>query len=444
MAIENLATSRVLVVDDKPDEAVPILTALGKAGVGCVYVKGDKFEELPTKPIEGIRLVFLDMRLAEGGDSKSVLSKTVNVLKTCVDENTIPLIVVCWTRHTEDVAEFTDVVKKGFPGLKHGVIVSMPKPAQTEPSKWKNVDRKIRETLRTFEAFGLVWQWEKVLHRAATETSQTMAEVSVHMIKSDSAQPDWQGGMFSVCRELVRAEAGKKCNVKAASSALFRMINELAMDRIHYAILDRPLSCVSKLIPGPDYDLSPEDTSRLNQMILVDPVERGDSDIRPGSIYKQRRGIDSCLFKKLGVSIKLIKKDILKDKNVAGVVPILIEISPACDFAQDKRHVCMFIAGLLVPDDGLSKNKYRYEYSEVIGPIIIPRYGGIKMIVVSKRLVYAGSLRPGCISNLAICRLRSNFLVDLQVKTAMYKARPGTASLEFMKTKSADSKAKGA
>src|SRR3989339_734888 len=104
MAIENLSTSRVLVVDDKPEEAIPILTALSEVGVGCVYVKGDDYERLPTKPIEGIRLVFLDMRLGEGGDQKGVLSKTLHVLKKCVSPNTMPLVVVCWTMHPEDVA----------------------------------------------------------------------------------------------------------------------------------------------------------------------------------------------------------------------------------------------------------------------------------------------------------------------------------------------------
>ena len=101
MGIEHLSTGRVLVVDDQPEEAVPILTALAEVGVGAVYVRGDKVEELPRQPIDGIRLVFLDMRLDEGGDQKSVLSKTLGVLQQCVPASPMPILVVCWTKHSE-------------------------------------------------------------------------------------------------------------------------------------------------------------------------------------------------------------------------------------------------------------------------------------------------------------------------------------------------------
>lgn len=429
MTIENLSTSRVLVVDDKPAEAVPILTALGEVGVGCVYVKGDKVEELPAAPIEGIRLVFLDMRLAEGGDQKTALSKTLHVLKTCVSEKTMPLVVVCWTRHQEDVAAFKEAAEKDFPGLRHGAIVAMPKPTASSPDKWKNIHRRIRTTLREYGGFGLVWRWENVLHEAATETSQALAEASARMVANTTTVADWQEGVFSVCRELVRADAGRTADRRAVSNALFRMLNELAMDRIHHVVLTGPLPCVDKLIPGADPGLGLEDTARLNQMILVDPVASGDTSISPGFTYVQSRGTPKCLFKKFGIGVRFIRKYI-KGQFDGRVTPVLIELSPACDFAQGQRPVCTFIAGLLVPGETLVKSE---GHKEVLGPLTIPGYKGTKKIIASKRLVYACSLAPGDISNRPICRLRSTALIDLQVKTAMFKARPGTVCLEFKK-----------
>jgi hypothetical protein len=429
MTIENLSTSRVLVVDDKPEEAVPILTALGEAGVGCIYVKGDKVEELPTKPIEGIRLVFLDMRLAEGGNQRSSLSKTIGVLQRCIPVNTMPLVIVCWTRHKEDIDVFKGMVTSSYPVLNHGCIVGMPKPTTGTPDNWKNTLDKIRKKLRPYEALGLIWQWENVLHRAATDTSQTLAEVSTHIVRNNGTPTDWQEGMFAVCRELVRAETGKTSNKKAVSNALFHMMNQLAVDRIHHEVLERPLQCADKLIPSNVSALGLEDTSRLNQMILVDPVTRGDTSIGPGFIYVQSRGASKCLFKKLGINLKLIKKYI-KEKLDGRIIPILIELSPACDFAQDQRPVCTFIAGLLVPGDTSIKSQ---GHREVLGPVTIYGYEGAKKIVVTKRLVYACSLNAIDISNRPICRLRSNALIDLQVKTAMFKARPGTVCLEVSK-----------
>jgi hypothetical protein len=430
MSIESLSTSRVLVVDDKPEEAIPILTARGESGVGCVYVRGDKVEELPAKPLDGIRLVLLDMRLGEGGEQKSVLSKTVGVLKRCVPANTMPLVVICWTRHSEDVATFEETAARDFPALKHGVVVAMPKPATTSPDKWKNIREKIRKTLSRYQAFDLVWRWENMLHGATTDTSQTLAEASARMVENSTTAADWQEALFSVCRELVRADAGKTSTKAGVSNSLVHMMNELAMDRIHHAILKKPLPFSDRLIPGDDLPLGLEDTSRLNQMILVDPVLRGDRSISPGSVYVPSRGSSKCLFKKLGVGMALVKKYVGFRDLKGDVIPVLIELSPACDFVQDQRPVCTFIAGLLIQADSSGRSE---GHREVYGPLTIPKYKGTRKIAVTKRLVYACSLAPEDIVNHPVCRLRSSALVDLQVKTAMFKARPGAVSLEFKK-----------
>ena len=48
----GLRTARVLVVDDNAAEAMPIIHALGKLGIGCVYVAGDKLAPALHKLME--------------------------------------------------------------------------------------------------------------------------------------------------------------------------------------------------------------------------------------------------------------------------------------------------------------------------------------------------------------------------------------------------------
>lgn len=431
MSIENLSTSRVLVIDDVPEEAVPIMTALGEIGVGSIYVKGDKVEELPENPVRGIRLVFIDLRLDEGGDSKSVLSKTVNVLKRCVAEETMPLVVVCWTKHKEDIEPFKKMVINEIPGLKPGFIIGMPKPATGNPSSWKGILKRIRKELRPYDAIGIVWQWENVLHGAATETSQRLADVSADLPKEkNSSAGDWQEGMLRLCRELVKAEVGKTGHKGIATSALFRVMNQLAMDRIQYSVLKSPARCADKLVPKVESALGLRPTSILNQMILVEPVGGSDKSIKPGNIYQPapRR----CLFVKLDVNKDEVWKTIANKEGNNGAPPVLIEISPGCDYVQDKRPVCTFIAGYVLPADK-SWEKRKAEHIYALGPLVLPGQTDPKKIVISKRHLYAKALLERNISNNPICRLRSNVLVDLQVKLAAYKSRPGIISLEYRK-----------
>jgi hypothetical protein len=475
MTIENLSTARVLVIDDKPDEAVPIMTALGKIGVGCVYVRGDKVEELPSKPIEGIRLVFLDMRLDEGGGQKAVLSKTISVLKRCVPVNTMPLVIICWTAHKEDIEVFKEMVSTEISGLKHGFIVGLPKPKRKKTATWKMHDNIVK-TLNPYDALKLLWQWENVLHKAATETTQTIANVSTYMVEDQNvAVNDWQEGIFMVCRELVWAEAGKIANTETASVALFHAMNELAIDRMQNAILEKPPECIDKLIPENDSSLEVAHTSLLNQMIMLEPINKRDKTCAPGVIlisgepdfpkhFRKRIGIrkkdelkDVLLDANRHRDMKKLKKEEEKLKSKLNKNPqdsaslegleiintdrrnfseiinnqcreILIEISPTCDYAQAKRPVARFLAGLAVPEkfaECIKKEDHIYRFDAMK----ILTGDDIWVLILSSRYTYALTNPEAKKHPSAMYRLRSHALSDLRTWAAYRNARPGSMSV---------------
>jgi hypothetical protein len=405
-------------------------------GVGCVYLKGDKFEELPKEPIQGIRLVFLDMRLDEGGDQKSALSKTVKVLSRCVSANALPLIILCWTRHPDDVEVFRKMVGTEMPDLRPVLIERMEKPTGSKPEKWTGQIRRIEKTLRENSAVGVLWRWEKVLHEAASNTSETLAGMPEDTGGNANTGLDaWQDGMFSLFQELVKAEAGKVHDEKLASDALFRILNELAVDWIHYFTLQKPLSCGRKLIPQGTAILERGHAAKLNQMLLIEAVGPSDRTIRPGNVYLPLAGQSrGCLHRKVRLDNELLLESILQGTDSGNARPILIEISPACDFSQDKRPVCTFIAGLLIPEDALPENPKRDDL-HLIGPLCIPGEDIIHKMVVSKRFIFGLSLQPNAVRNSPAFRLRSQVLVDLQLKAAAHRARPGVVCLTLQRKK---------
>src|SRR6266404_4782902 len=106
--MNTLRTARVLIVDDSPDEAMPVVQALGSLGIGCVYVSGEKIEDVEKlKPFEGIRVAFVDMKLAIEGTAREVVAKTVRVLSAVLSKKTSPIVLIAWTDHPEYVEEFT-------------------------------------------------------------------------------------------------------------------------------------------------------------------------------------------------------------------------------------------------------------------------------------------------------------------------------------------------
>src|SRR6266446_4455159 len=84
----------VCIIDDQPKEYEKLFRVLNKLGVGWVHVAGDRPSTLPAAPLEGLRLVFLDMHL--GADTLPAVSasQTANVFAKTVSVRSAPILVV--------------------------------------------------------------------------------------------------------------------------------------------------------------------------------------------------------------------------------------------------------------------------------------------------------------------------------------------------------------
>ena len=56
------ADGSVIVVDDKAEEALPLIELLSSKGVACTYYSGAD-ETLPANPVQKVRIAFFDIQL---------------------------------------------------------------------------------------------------------------------------------------------------------------------------------------------------------------------------------------------------------------------------------------------------------------------------------------------------------------------------------------------
>jgi hypothetical protein len=64
----------VVVIDDKHEEALPLLKVLSKNQVPVTYFMGGDPDELPVHPLTDIRLLFLDINLVATSSEKTIRS----------------------------------------------------------------------------------------------------------------------------------------------------------------------------------------------------------------------------------------------------------------------------------------------------------------------------------------------------------------------------------
>ena len=74
----------VVIIDDKIEEAFPLMNALAKRGVPYSYYDG-KSKNYPEKTLDNVRIIFLDMHLDEaaGGATNTKNSELVGRRYRC-------------------------------------------------------------------------------------------------------------------------------------------------------------------------------------------------------------------------------------------------------------------------------------------------------------------------------------------------------------------------
>src|SRR4051812_17620228 len=100
--MNGLSGARVVLLDDEPSEALPIIKAFSKMGIPTVFFDG-KSAELPTKKkrLRGVRLAILDMNIGITGSDETIASTLVQTFGRIVDENNGPYGILIWTNHPD-------------------------------------------------------------------------------------------------------------------------------------------------------------------------------------------------------------------------------------------------------------------------------------------------------------------------------------------------------
>jgi hypothetical protein len=476
--MNGLKTSRVIVVDDRFDEGTAILRALSKLGIGAKYFTGD-VEELPSGPISGIRLLVLDLILGDSSPSpKQRLTQLMSVLGKLLPEHPDPLVIICWSNHSDLVEEFQKQLKELRPNLKAVNVISMDKSkmviqdSDNQGGKAYDVTKiveVIQSHVKDWQPLDLILEWEQHVHDAASQTTASLG----NLISKDS----WQDGMKQMIGSLARASKGRalESTAKDILSGFFESLNPLHFDHLEQISLNLksdsspPFNANSYLGNTKLDDLQ---RAKLNKMLLLSPVKEEAKAI-PGNIYESKWSVDNkgkttpfpinadeidtkrfihdmfdeknheeCREPKLKLSRSrktsksykekskkldsLYKK--LRERLRKSALPILVELTPSCDFAQNKNPICRLVAGVIVPVTWKDCIKDRALYLKAIGPVLLNDQAEPSFIVLNAQYTF-GLPQKALQTPLPIARIRHQLLVDIQAWLSSHTSRPGVISL---------------
>jgi len=472
-----LKTTKVVVIDDQPEEAMPVVEALGKMGVGAVYLNPTR--RLPDSPLSGVRVLFLDMDLeGSAGEDKRVVGHTLSVLEKVVARDSSPLVIITWTKHEEYLDIFKKRLCEEWHALTPGFVSSIPKPDRFDEDIITQIAHEIVNLIDNSFPLKLLWSWEQLVHDAAVETTSSLAALATTDAAlattdiAENALQYWNKAMSLILGKLGIAVAGQQLSKEALLQDIFAALNPVHMDHLGRKtsglnLESEKLRELFEIARNAESDGRAE--ARLNSKFLIEEINVDSTEPSPGIIYEpgdasQRSfplSIQQGLF---NLIIRDVFEEGILDKDMDGITeeierleakenlsskqrkkleklraqklliqkekikPVVLEITPPCDFSQRKNKMARFVGGLWVPQEMKRFIKKHTTFLKEIGPLAVNASDDDLLYLVLDSHFLFGYPKPKRTWK-AKYRLRSQVLVDVQAWFASHAARPGYTSI---------------
>jgi hypothetical protein len=233
-----------------------------------------------------------------------------------------------------------------------------------------------------------------------------------------------------------KANAEKQHTRENCITSIFSALNPLHSDRMELLVeeLSEDLSLHVDHIIAATGGSAVVRKAKVNSMLHL-ATDRLDV-FSPGNLYVFNRknrpdfmptledALEDCLQGKVPQ-----QKSLTKDSRLCG-----LEVTPACDFAQDKMRLSRLITGVVVPWSQKDVIKAKAGFLKAVGPFHFPRKAkllkaGEYSVVLNSR--YVMTAKPAVVRGLpATARVRAGLLADVQSWASYQSARQGVMMLE--------------
>ncbi len=177
--------------------------------------------------------------------------------------------------------------------------------------------------------------------------------------------------------------------------------------------------------------VSEEQAARLNGMLQWSVVAPETIGVRPGNVYFIGEPGTACrdALDKIGVDLDRLRKDTLGRSDREGT-PVLVEATPACDYAQGKWTMPRFVLGFLADSSVRAKLASSADYLRIYGNAWheIPGNAAARHLVLNSHFTLAAGMAEAE-SWPAALRLRRAVLIDVQVWLSSQHMRQGLLSV---------------
>ena len=328
---------RVVIIDDKLEEIKGLIDLLSKQSIPFVYLENVPYEYAQFKGL-GIRIVFLDLVLANATDEKTVKSILYGNLTQLIKEDNGPYIIAVWSTQREHYENQIEDLRAELTYPPEDIIY-----LDKTPYKEYNEDLKERLEKDFEKAFSdckllrFLALWENSINKSAIKATSKYEKL---LPKGNKVNPFIDNlARMILSKHVELNDIPNRSKLSSAYEGLNLLLNKEANNG-NQLITEIASKTISITADSPTID-----QLRANTLLWIGDKYDFNS---PKNVYKSNNQISSYLFPEQNL-----------DEDVLMFVEI--DITNKCTYLQNKTHITghQLVRGVL-----FYKNKYKSKQNE--------------------------------------------------------------------------------
>lgn len=372
-------SNRIIVVDDNQDDLKSLSQVFHNKGVGC---KAFEYNPAFPTPLMGVRIAFFDVNLNSGLNEKLIFSTLTDALNLYIHRDNGPYILVFWTSDTSLIPKFKDFINRiedGRPANPY-YVTNIDKTDVIKGTSYEILIDKLFLNQSVKVLFEYEEFMDKAIHKTITDIIATIPSAE-QWGESTSFEENLNKVFASMAIQTLGYEHAKNDPDKAIKEALVPIYAHHFMNECgnswKNALSQLASSKRQSEISFPDN----YNEAKLNNIFHLEEASNLNKNCRgsicpvtsecsiacgkdePCNLFENICGISyTDWFNK---TLPGISKELRNQSRL-----ICVEISPACDFSQNKSRTNKYLLGILVPYQVVSvveENKKNLDSNKQLG-----------------------------------------------------------------------------
>lgn len=338
----------IVVIDEDPDQLSEMQDACQKAGYECTTILYDPLYSQKGEPYSGIQLLFLDMNLnpGPGQNDKVICSVLENAITSYISRDNGPFVMVFWTSRKDLVTGFKSFLDRYQD--KNRAIFSI-RPVHFELLSKEDFiaqPQKSLEAIMRLPVVKLVFSLEESLQNASRLAFKDIL-ACVNPAERWGDNDTYVEELKKVFTKIAVCSVGKDIAPLCPDKAIMDIVGE----EVKHHLINNAGN-VWKDFLGIDGAIAKDAKNTRNKewqhkLNSVFHLEQGGVNTDRGAVLTGKR----CKFELfIGKSISNWYNEefsfVKDDKDKSEYLPVAVEISPACDYAQGNTRLYRYILGV--------------------------------------------------------------------------------------------------